>query len=295
MRETQEDWDEERPALPVEIPFEQEFERISPVALTAMQAAFHSESLGVLLPGKPSRGRPKKRTEPDPATIGVDAALRLRVTLRACHTEKLRRQRESPCYAAIAATTLESLGPSTIQLLSRGKSLPEAAAAAVAQIESDAYGRLSVSLGGTYEEGLARFVSDQLKHEQHRKAMTALPIWKWQRDAKGNWLPVPYETGLTVLFPLPGYKGERRRTERHTRITRFLAAIVRDEMPESSEIQIRRAVSSRLSLYRRHGFPREVFRAAVLWVNEQQKAHTSDVRRAAGARGIARKKRSRKS
>jgi hypothetical protein len=285
FRDTPEFWDDERPPLPVEIPFEQEFKRITPTALTAMQAAFHGESLGILLPVKPrGRGRPKKKTEPDLATTVGDASLRMQVMLRACHEEKLKRQRESPCYAAIAATTLESLGTSTIELLRLGKSLPEAVAAAVEQIESHAYGELSKSLGGTYEEGLARFRSDQLKHEQHRQAMAALPVWKWQRDAKGNWLPVPYEAGLTALFPRPKYKGKRRRTMWQARITRFLTEIVRDEMPESSEVQIREAVSLRLAQYRRHGFPREVFRAAILWVNEQQKVHTSNVRRVAGAK-----------
>jgi hypothetical protein len=300
VSEAPEHWDEDRPVLPVEIPFEREFERITPAALTAMQAAFHGESLGILLPVKPRRGRPKKKTKPDLATIVADATLRLRVMLRACHEEKLRRQRESPCYAAIAATTLESLGTSTIELLRLGKSLPEAVAAAVEQIESHAYGELSKSLGGTYEEGLARFRSDQLKHEQHRKAMAALPVWKWQRDAKGNWLPVPYEAGLTALFPRPKYKGERRRTMWQARITRFLTGIVRDEMPESSDVQIREAVSLRLAQYRRHGFPREVFRAAILWVNEQQKVHTSNVRRVAGAkvagrRGLKKKRKVEKS
>ena len=255
-----------------------------------MQAAFHGESFSIWLPGKPRQGRPKKKTEPDLASVVAAAALRVREMLRACHEEKLRRQLESPYYAAIAAAPLESLGASTIELLRHGMRLPEAAAVAVAQIESDAYGRLSVSLGGTYEEGLARFRSDRLNHEQHRKAMAALPKWKWQRDAKGNWLPVPYEPGLAALFRLSGYKGQRRRTERQNRIRRFVTGIVRDEMPEASEAEIRREVSSRLSLYRRRGFPREVFRAAILWVNEQQKAHTSNVRRAARAKGVAGKR-----
>ena len=134
-------------ALPVEIPFEEEVERISPNGMIAMQTTLHDKSLGISLLGKSRRGRPKKSPEPNPATVVTTAIRRLWKILRACHEEKWRRQRESSCYAAIAAIPLESLGRSTIELLRQGKSLPEAANIAVTQIECDAYRRLWVSRG----------------------------------------------------------------------------------------------------------------------------------------------------
>ena len=152
------DWDDERNALPVAIPFEEEVERISPTAMIAMQTALHDKSLGISLLGKSRRGRPKKSPEPNPATVVTTAIGRLWKILRACHEEKWRRQRESPCYAAIADTPLESLGITTIELLRRVKSLPKAVGLAVTQIECDAYRRLWVSRGGSHKQGVSWFL-----------------------------------------------------------------------------------------------------------------------------------------
>ena len=151
------DWDDERIALPVEIPFEEEVERISPTAMIVMQTALHDKSLGISLLGKSRRGRPKK-VEPNPATVVTTAIRRLWKILRACRGEMeaatgiavLRSHRQTP---------LESLGITTIELLRRVKSLPEAVGLAVTQIECDAYRRLWVSRGSTHKQGVSWFIT----------------------------------------------------------------------------------------------------------------------------------------
>jgi hypothetical protein len=320
MSEAPEDWDEERPALPVEIPFEKEVAGISAAALTEMQASCHDASL-VSLPVKPRRGRPKKKTEPNTSTIAAKAAVRLWKILMACHEEKWRRQRESPCYAAIATAPLDSLGRSTIELLRQGTSLPEAVSIAVTQIECDAYRRLWVSLGGTHGEGVEWFLHEQEQHEQHYETLSKIPKGEWQQG-------MSFEDGLEALFPLesrkrPGrtdYRGTRRRREQRKRFKDLLIGFVLGEHPRvlaaeegrnrpekerlehlmNDKIKVGDPVSEkkkieplsrnerlallskeeqkgiviagkRLRTMERTGIPRELFRAAKLWVTTRAK------------------------
>ncbi|MGA7881756.1 MAG: hypothetical protein WBL40_02875 [Terrimicrobiaceae bacterium] len=216
------DQDEEdafdRPELPREVPFEQELAAIPPEARQALQEEFLAGLYEQKDEGKVSH-----------AAMVAEATRHTREFLLACHDEKWRKQKTSPCYEPIAKAPLADIARRTLTLMCNG-SVPQdkALALVITEIEAEDYARAEMALGGTYEEGIEKFRLSRQTHANHLDQLARMPKWEWQHDEQGN-KPVPFEDGLKTLFPLPGWKGARRRDEQVRRFTDFLTGIVRDE------------------------------------------------------------------
>ena len=303
-----------KPAPPGELSFEQECSLITPEAILALQADFLCDPCGIPLvdPGK----RPPNEDGASHVEMVVHAATRVRRLLVACHGEQWRRQETSPCYAAIRKTPLPQIAKLALALMrGRGMPLSEAVAAAVTHIEAEDYVRLNMALGGSYEGSIEKFRLSRQAHKDHLEQVARMPKWNWQRDEHGKLLPVELEAGLKALFPLPGYKGQRERSERLKRFSSFLMSVVREEYPKvvaaeeerkrlrwdeerqrvprekrskplseqekwglvskEEKGQITVEAGSRLREMKRDGIPPHLFRAAILWVDEWHKESVS--------------------
>ena len=203
-----EDDAEERSALPRETPYEQELALITPEAMLALQTDLLCNSYGI-----PLVDTRKRRLNEDDATDDereVYAAQRVCKLLAACHGEKWRRQKTSPCYEAIVKTPLPQIAKLALALMrGRGMPLSEAIAASVTHIEVEDYVRLNMVLGGSFEGSIEKFRLSRQAHKDHLEQVARMPKWNWQKDEHGKLLPVELEAGLKALFPLPGYKGQR--------------------------------------------------------------------------------------
>ena len=220
-----------RPAPLRELSFEQELALITPEAILALQADLLCNSCGI-----PLVDTRKRRLNEDDATDDereVYAARRVCKLLAACHGEKWRRQKTSPCYEAIVKTPLPQIAKLALALMrGRGMPLSEAVAAAVTHIEAEDYVRLNMVLGGSYEGSIEKFRLSRQAHKDHLEQVARMPKWDWQRNEHGKLLPVEFEAGLKALFPLPGCKGERGKQERLKRFLAWLMSVVRDEYPK---------------------------------------------------------------
>ena len=160
----------------------------------------------------------------------AEATRRTREFLLACHDEKWRRQKTSPCYEAIAKVPLADIARRTLAFMRNGSvAQDKALSLVITQIEAEDYARAEMALGGTYEEGIEKFRLSRQTHANRLEQLARMPKWEWQHDEQGNKRSVPFEDGLKTLFPLPGWKGARRRDEQVRRFTDFLIGIVRDE------------------------------------------------------------------
>jgi hypothetical protein len=275
-----EDDDEERPALPREVPLEQELTSITPKAMSALHSELLENPYFIPLTAR-NRWR-SKEDEADHDALAIrasqEAEYRVTTLLAVCHREKWRRQRTSPCYEAIVNTPLLYIARSTLSFICAGLNLKEAAAAAVTHIEAEDYGRIETSLGGSYEDGVEKFRRSRQAHKNHLKQVARMPKWDWQYDEQGNKRPVPFEDGLKALFPLPGCKGKRAQAERRKRFSAFLLDAIRDEHPDWKEEQLSAEAETRLEAMRHDDIPPVLFRAAILWVNELHRRRVSAMR-----------------
>ena len=284
-----EDDTEERSALPRETPYEQELGLITPEAILTLQADLLCNSCGI-----PLVDTRKRRLNEDDATDDereVYAARRVCKLLAACHGEKWRRQRTSPCYEAIVKAPLPQIAKLALALMrGRGMPLSEAVARAVTHIEAEDYVRLNMVLGGSYEGSIEKFRLSRQAHKDHLEQVARMPKWDWQRDEHGKLLPVELEAGLKALFPLPGYKGQRERSERLTRFSAFLMGVIRDEQPDWGELRLLSEVARRLEEMKCKGIAPALFRAAILWLDDWYRNRVSGQNSEAGKRGQAAKR-----
>jgi hypothetical protein len=320
-------WDEDeedeesfaRPELPRELPsFEEE---LAAIPLETMQA-LREEFLAGLYD-------PKDEGKVSHAAIVAEAAQRTREFLLACHDEKRRRQKDSPCH--IAEASLAEFARRTLTLMCNGP-MPQdkAIALVIAQIEAEGH---AAALGGTYEEGIEKFRLSQQEHANHLAQLARMPKWEWQRDERGKLRPgQQLDPALKALFPPPGFEGKRARTERLRRFSLFVMSVVRDELPnvvaaEEERTRLmqdekRRGVPKekrskplsehekwglvskeelgrieaetgrRLEKMKREGIPPELLMSAILWVPLWYDEHKSHERKNASDKAHAAKKRS---
>ena len=192
-----EDEDGKRLARLKEIPFEQERAKIAPEAMTALRAKLlrdpHGISHGLPPPSPPPRKgrRSKKKRESDNDALAMQGSLqadaRVRQLLMACHREKWRRAKISPCREAIANTPLLDIARSTLAFIrNEGSDLKDAVYAAVSDIEARDYGRLEEAPGGTYEDCVRKAARVRQAYEDHLKQVARMPKWKRQYDEQGG-------------------------------------------------------------------------------------------------------------
>ena len=218
-----EDWDEERPELPVEIPFEHELAAIPLGAMQALQEEFLAGLYAAEDEGKVSH-----------AEMVANAFKQLREFLLACHGEKWRRQKTSQCYEAIARASLADIGRKALVLMCNG-SVPQdkAIALAITQIEAEDYTRAACRWGDTYGQGMEKFRTSKQAHEDHIKALEKMPKGKWQRDKTGDLPYMPFEEGLEALFPISSnYRGAKRKKVQRTRFQNLLIYFALGEHPK---------------------------------------------------------------
>ena len=250
------------------------------------------------------------------ADMVAEASQRARELLLACHDEKWRREKTSPCYEAIAKAPLADIARRTLAFMCNGP-IPQdkAIALVITHIEAEDYARLAMALGGTYEKGIERFRLSRQAHANHLEQLARMPKLEWQYDEQGNKRSPPFEDCLKALFPLPKYKGKRAQAERLRRFSLFLTSVVRDEHPtvvaaeekrrgiseqekwgllsKEERGQIRVAAVGRLEKMKCDGIPPELLRAAILWIPLWYDEHLSYVRKKASEKAHAAKKKNR--
>ena len=140
--------------------------------------------------------------------------------------------------------------------------LVSATAKAFELLEIAYYGKLGLTSEGSYEAGLAEFVEGKKSGEEFLEVVASLPGWEPEYDEQGQPLPVPFDEGLKMLIPLPGYSEKRAKDDRMVRFRTWLSHFYSEHEPDEETRLV--LVGNMIAEMKQNRIPPRLFSKALL-------------------------------
>jgi hypothetical protein len=158
-----------------------------------------------------------------------------------------------------------------------------ATAKAFELLEIAYYGKSGLRKEDSYEAGLAEFVEGKKSGEEFLEVVASLPGWEPEYDEQGQPLPVPFDEGLKMLIPLPGYSEKRAKDDRMVRFRTWLSHFYSEHEPDEETRLV--LVGNMIAEMKQNCIPPRLFSKALLLYPGWWEAHEHEQKSAAGKKG----------